>query len=59
MRAEGYARTNQISKTLQDLNYLRKFRMKAGTDIADKCDNLSKVYINLILLYRRDYYLNI
>lgn len=31
MRAEGYARTNNLSGALADLNYLRKFRHKTGT----------------------------
>lgn len=31
MRAEGRARTNDLSGALEDLNYLRKFRHKTGT----------------------------
>ncbi len=31
MRAEGYARTNQLDKAIQDLNTLRKFRYITGT----------------------------
>lgn len=31
MRAEAYARTNNTSGALSDLNYLRKFRMRPGT----------------------------
>ena len=30
MRAEGYARTNQLALAIADLNTLRKFRFKAG-----------------------------
>lgn len=31
MRAEGYARTNELDKAIQDLNTLRKFRYVTGT----------------------------
>jgi starch-binding outer membrane protein, SusD/RagB family len=31
MRAEGYARTNNLAGALADLNYLRKFRFVTGT----------------------------
>lgn len=48
MRAEGRARTNNLSGALSDLNYLRKFRHKKGTpdlQITDK-DNLMQEIAN-------------
>lgn len=48
MRAEGRARTNDLSGALADLNYLRKFRHKTGTPglLISGQDNIINEIIN-------------
>ena len=48
MRAEGRARTNDLQGALQDLNYLRKFRHKTGTQelVMSGQDNIINEVIN-------------
>ena len=51
MRAEGYARTNELDKAIQDLNTLRKFRYVTGTpDLAVASQD---EVINMVLEERR------
>lgn len=51
MRAEGYARTNQLNLAIDDLNTLRKYRFKTGVPelIAGTQDEV----INMVLQERR------
>lgn len=48
MRAEGRARTNDLSGALADLNYLRKFRHKTGTPdlLVSGRDNIINEIVN-------------
>jgi len=52
MRAEGYARTNQLSLAIDDLNTLRRYRFKTGTAPLTLSGTQEDV-INLVLQERR------
>lgn len=51
MRAEGYARTNQLNLAIDDLNTLRKYRYKTGT--AGLTIGTQDQVINMVLQERR------
>ncbi len=53
MRAEGYARLNQLQKAIDDLNLLRKYRYETGVEDLALGNRLQDEVIKLVLDERR------